>query len=254
MIAIYIYLFIAGLFFGSFYACIAERLSEGKSIIYPGSHCVNCNHKLNWYELIPVFSYIFLKGKCSKCKIHLSIVYPLIEILTGVLFALSFHIFGFTLETIISIVVSSLVIITFVSDCKYMVILDEILIITGILIIILQAIQNGLVFAVMSLLHGVILFGIMLMIKLIGDRAFKTESLGWGDIKLSLIVGIVLGVKLGIIYIFLGAFLALPYAIIQTIRKKGNVLPFGPFLVLSLLLIYWNVDLVYSILKLLIGV
>ena len=69
MVVILIYLFILGLFVGSFYNVVALRLSKNESIVFPGSHCVNCDHKLSWYELIPVFSYIGLRGKCKKCKI-----------------------------------------------------------------------------------------------------------------------------------------------------------------------------------------
>ena len=78
---ILLYLFLLGLFVGSFYNVVALRLCKNESIVFPGSHCVNCNHKLAWYELIPVFSYIGLRGKCKKCKIHISIEYPLIELL-----------------------------------------------------------------------------------------------------------------------------------------------------------------------------
>ena len=91
MVIILLSLFIIGTFFGSFYCCIANRLSKNESIIRPGSHCENCNHRLTWYELIPVFSYIFLGGKCSKCKIKLSKEYLIAELATGLLFALSTH-------------------------------------------------------------------------------------------------------------------------------------------------------------------
>ena len=133
--AILIYLFVLGLFVGSFYNVVALRLCKNESIIFPGSHCVNCNHKLAWYELIPVFSYIGLRGNCKRCKIHISLQYPLIELLTGILFAASFYIFGFSIKTLASIVLVSIVVITYVSDLKYMVILDEVLVIGGILLV-----------------------------------------------------------------------------------------------------------------------
>ena len=107
---ILLYLFLLGLFVGSFYNVVALRLCKNESIVFPGSHCVNCNHKLAWYELIPVFSYIGLRGKCKKCKIHISIQYPIIEFLTGVLFALSFYIFGFSLQTLASLILVSIVV------------------------------------------------------------------------------------------------------------------------------------------------
>lgn len=254
MDVILIYLFIVGLFVGSFYNVVALRLSKNESIIFPGSHCVNCNHRLAWYELIPVFSYVFLRGKCKKCKIHISLQYPLIEILTGILFAISYYLYGLSYETLISIVVVSVVIITFISDCKFMVILDEVLIIGSLLLALFFFLTGGVDLLIRCIIRGIILFIIMLSIKLIGDKAFKQESLGWGDVKLSFLVGMVLGIKLGVIYIFIGAFLALPYAIYVTLRKKEGMIPFGPFLVTSLLLIYWNSELVSSIMNYILGV
>ena len=81
MIFIYICLFIVGIVFGSFFNVVGLRLPKNESLISPRSHCVNCNHILDWYELIPVFSYLFLKGKCRKCKQKISMQYPLIEII-----------------------------------------------------------------------------------------------------------------------------------------------------------------------------
>ena len=253
MDVILIYLFIVGLFFGSFYNVVALRLSNNESIIYPGSHCVNCNHKLSWYELIPVFSYIGLRGKCKKCKVKISIQYPLIELLTGTLFALSYYIFGFTVNTLISIVLSSLVVITLVSDFKYMIILDEALIISGLFLVILFFIQGGLAKVGHQLLYGLLLFLLVLLIKILGDRAFKQESLGWGDVKLSFIAGLALGIKVGVIYIFAASFLALPYALYFTIRKKEAIVPFGPFLVLSMLILFWNMNHVLLFIKTMLG-
>ena len=120
-------LFIIGMFFGSFFDCMANRLSKGESIIKPGSHCENCKHKLSWYELIPVLSYLFQGGRCKECKIKLPLEYILVEIVTGLLFFLSYLRYGISYQTLEMIVVSSLVIVTIISDLKYMVILDEIL-------------------------------------------------------------------------------------------------------------------------------
>ena len=171
-------LFIIGIFLGSFFDCIANRLSRGESIIKPGSHCENCKHKLSWYELIPVFSFIFQGGRCKKCKIKLPFEYILVEILTGLLFSLSYIRYGITYETLEMIIISSLVIVTIISDLKYMVILDEVLIPSGILLLIIRFLNVGLHDTLFSLLYGVILFIVLLFIKVVGDKAFKRESLG----------------------------------------------------------------------------
>ncbi|MCR4581180.1 MAG: prepilin peptidase, partial [Bacilli bacterium] len=106
-----ILMFVVGTFFGSFYCCLANRLSKNESIIKPGSHCENCKHRLTWYELIPIFSFIIQGGKCRKCKIKLSYEYLIVEIVTGLLFMLSFAIYQFSYSTLTMIVLSSLLII-----------------------------------------------------------------------------------------------------------------------------------------------
>ena len=233
-----LYLFIVGLFFGSFFNCLCDRLSNNQSIIHPGSHCDNCKHELTWYELIPVFSYLFQGGKCSKCKIKLSFWYPLTEIFTGLLFMGSFILYGFTFDTLLAIVISSVFICVIISDAKYMIILDEVLVVGIILTTIIYIFQHGMVFVAYSYLHGLVLFSIMLLIKVFGDITFKQESLGWGDIKLAFFVGLVLGIKLGVLHIFIGAFLALPYALYITYKKRDNILPFGPFLITAFFILF----------------
>ena len=254
MLYITLLLFVVGTFFGSFYACISTRLSKNESIIRPGSHCENCNHRLTWYELIPVFSYLIQGGKCRKCKIKLSKGYLLSELLTGVLFALSFYIYGFSYNTLIMIVLSSMLVSIYVSDFKYLVILDEILIPSMIILIVLLFIKYNYMFVLNSVIRGLVLFIILLIIKLVGDKVFKQESLGWGDVKLSFIAGLLLGFKLGLVYLFLGAFIALPYGIYLRVSKKDLLMPFGPFLITSMWIVYVCSPYIRIILKVLIGV
>ena len=254
MDVIMVYLFIVGLFFGSFFNCIANRLSKNESIIRPASHCENCKHELAWYELIPVFSYLFLKGKCKKCHTKLSIWYPLTEIATGLLFALSYLKFGFTIETLLSITIVSILIITFISDITYYIILDEVIFVGLIIMTILMFLNAGIEGVIKSFIGCSFIGGVMTLIKLIGDKAFKTESLGWGDIKLSLISGFILGIRLGTLYIFLGSLIALPFGIASSFKSKSRIIPFGPFLSVSLLVIYWFSPFFYSILNILLGV
>lgn len=235
-----VYIFVLGLLFGSFYNVVGMRLSNNESIVFPGSHCPKCNHKLSWYENIPVLSYILLRGKCKGCHTGISVWYPAIELLTGLLFLISYYTFGFSVELIISLIISSLVSIVFVSDINYMIILDSPLVVSSVLILLTKLLLVSPRDALVSLLSGLFIFVVMYMIMLLGNLLFKTESLGGGDIKLSFVAGLVLGPKLGIFYIVLGAFLAFPYAIYITIRNKNNMIPFGPFLVMSILIIYLN--------------
>ena len=206
------------------------------------------------YELIPVFSYLFLKGKSKKCHTKLSIWYPLTEIATGLLFALSYLKFGFTIETLLSITIVSILIITFISDITYYIILDEVIFVGLIIMAILMFLNAGIEGVIKSFIGCSFIGGVMTLIKLIGDKAFKTESLGWGDIKLSLISGFILGIRLGTLYIFLGSLIALPFGIASSFKSKSRIIPFGPFLSVSLLVIYWFSPFFYSILNILLGV
>ncbi len=244
-----LFIFIFGLLFGSFYNVVGLRLPNGESIVKPGSHCPKCNHKLSWYENIPVISYIFLKGKCKSCHEPISVMYPLIEILTGALFLICYFIFDLTEGFFIGIVLSSLVSIIFVSDSKYMIILDSPLIISSILILIIKFIYHGYMAVLSSLLSGLIVFGCMFLLMLLGNFLFKKESLGGGDIKLSFVSGLSLGTYLGLFYIVLGAFFAFPYALYVSIKQKESILPFGPFLAISMLIIYFNSEKVMELLR-----
>ena len=243
-----IIIIILGLVLGSFYNVVGLRIPNGESIIKPGSHCPKCNHKLSWYENIPVLSYIFLGGKCKNCKQKISIIYPIIEILTSFLFYISYKIFGLSEEFFISLVISSLVVIIFVSDSKYMIISDSPLIVSTILILIIKFIYNGYKDCFISIIYGLIVFGVMYLTMLLGNALFKKESLGGGDIKLSFISGLALGPLLGLFYIILASFLAVPYAIYISIKNKDTMLPFGPFLATSLLILYLNYDFFYEFL------
>ena len=242
-------IFIIGAIFGSFYGVVGTRLPEGKSIVKPRSHCEKCGHILKWYENIPILSYIFLGGLCKKCKNSIGFVYFLTELLSGCLFALCYKVFGISYEFFTAVILSSLVIIIFVSDSKYMIINDSPLIISAIIIFVIKWLNTGIVSALLSILSGLIIFGVAYLLMLFGSLVFKQEALGGGDIKLSFVAGIVLGVKLGILYIVLASFLAFPYAVYVTLKNKDNMLPFGPFLVSSLLIIYLNMNIISEIIK-----
>lgn len=244
------FIFVIGAIFGSFYGVVGTRLPEGKSIVKPRSHCEKCGHILKWYENIPILSYIFLGGLCKKCKNSIGFVYFLTELLSGCLFALCYKVFGISYEFFTAVILSSLVIIIFVSDSKYMIINDSPLIISAIIIFIIKWLNTGIVSALLSILSGLIIFGVAYLLMLFGSLAFKQEALGGGDIKLSFVAGMVLGVKLGILYIVLASFLAFPYAVYVTLKNKDNMLPFGPFLVSSLLIIYLNTNIINEIIKL----
>lgn len=235
--------FIFGSIMGSFYHVIATRLSNGLSIVKPASHCEKCKHELKWYELIPIISYLIQGGKCKKCKAKLPISYLLMEVCTGILFAVCYHVFDTPLEIAISIIFVSSLVIIIISDIEYMIILDEVLIFAITSIIILDVINVGLYETSIKVLCGVGAFVTMLLIKKIGDLMFKQESLGGGDIKLMFLIGLVIGYEMSICNIFFATFIAFPIALFLLIAKKDNIIPFGPFLSMAAIILYiWGIN------------
>ena len=235
---VYALLAILGLVFGSFYLVVATRLPEEKSIIKPGSHCDNCNHELKWYELIPVISYMLQKGKCRSCGAKIPFLTVIIEIITGIAFVLPYYLYGLDYKFFAAILIYSLTIIIFISDFKYYIINDSPLFFTIIAILGLKLYFFGYKVALHSLLAGLFMFGLFLLIKFMGDKMFKKESLGGGDIKLAILLGVALNIKLGLAAFVLSAFIAFPYALFESIFKKEAIVPYGPFIIASLVIVF----------------
>lgn len=235
---IIVYMFIIGAVLGSFYMVVGDRLPNNESIVTPRSHCSKCNHILSWYELIPIVSYIMQGGKCKNCHTKLPISYMLIEILSGTLFALSYYLYGFNYEFFMSIIISSLLIIIYVSDFKYLIINDEPLIIAITLSIITNFIFLGTIKGLYLIISGLVMFIFMYLVKLFGDKAFKRESLGGGDIKLAFFIGCTLGLRLAFVSLIIASFLALPYASYYVVKKQEREIPFGPFLITGVLITF----------------
>lgn len=233
----FIVFFIFGTIFGSFFNVVGSRLSRGESIVYPPSHCNTCNHRLTPIELIPIFSFLLQGGKCKNCKTKLSWFYPIHEFATGLLFALAYFQFGFSLELVEAITFISMIMIIIVSDYEEMIIPDEVLIVFNILLVIEIFFMKGLDGLFISLLHGVISMVIMFIIKKFGDFLFKKESMGGGDIKLLFTFGLVLKIPMSLVSIFLASFIGLPISLVILYSKKSNIIPFGPFLGIGAIII-----------------
>lgn len=165
-----------------------------------------------------------------------------IGIINALVILISYYTLGICYEFFASLIIAGLVLIIFVSDFKYMIILDSPLVISAILILILRTYYNGFKDAGISLLAGLVLFVLMLLIGLLGKKVFKREALGGGDIKLAGIIGIILGLKLGLVAIIFSSLLALPYAIGAMMLNKDSEVPFGPFLVASMAIVFIFAD------------
>ena len=241
--------FILGTFFGSFYTVVGLRLPKHIDFIKKRSHCDSCFHELSMFDMVPIISYLFLRGKCRYCGCKVSNISTYMELFTGILFLVSYYVFGFSYELFFALGIVSLLIILSVSDITYFIIPDEVLIFFSGYFIILTTLQRGVFTAVTSILSGLVLFLFMYLIMMLGNFFFKKESLGGGDIKLMFVIGLVISPLLGIFLIFIASFLALPVSLLILIRKNQNLVPFGPFLLISFALIYFTGIDVYTILN-----
>ncbi len=230
-------MFIFGLIFGSFFNVVGWRLPAKLSLVKPGSFCPKCKHKLRWYELIPLFSYLIQRGRCRNCHAKIPKFYFIIELLTGILFALSFWIFGFSFNFVLAILSASFFVIVIVSDSNYLVIPDEVTIFFSLAVIFARIVINGVGNALNYLVCGIISFLIMYVLMLLGNFLFKKESLGGGDIKLMFFIGCTLGFEMSMFSIFLSSFIALPLSLILYYRSKDSVIPYGPFLLVATFII-----------------
>ncbi|MES3038935.1 MAG: prepilin peptidase [Bdellovibrionota bacterium] len=227
--------FLLGFIFGSFANVCIYRIPRDLSVIKPRSACIGCKKPIAWYHNIPVFSWVFLRGKCANCGIAISARYPLVETLMGVLFALVFARHGWswiTLEYLIF--VFGLVICTFI-DLEFMIIPD-IFSLSGIVIGLAGAAINperSFWEAVIGILIG---GGFLWLIAYLYFLLTKREGLGGGDIKLLGWIGAVLGWKAVPFVITSSAFVGSMVGIaIMLIRRKDmqTAIPFGPYLALG---------------------
>ena len=245
-------LFFVGIVFSFFFTKLGYRLPIGEDILEP-SRCDKCNHELKFIEKIPIISFIIQKGKCKYCNQKISRLYIPFELMTGILFSLTYLSFINEELPYLKIIlglffISGLIIICY-SDIKYMIISDEVLIVFTSLIVILKlyiTFRSEEILTLLDLGYEVVfmlidafvIYFIMYIIKKLGDLVFKKESLGNGDLKLMIYIGIVMGWKLSIIIIFIGSFLALIPSIINNYKKDKVMLPFGPFLAIATMILF----------------
>ena len=223
---------IYGLCIGSFLNVCIFRIPASRSLIKPSSSCPKCNKAIRFYDNIPVLSYIILLGKCRSCKSPISIRYPLIELLTGLVWLFSYLRFGFTLECIVYIIfLSTLIVITFI-DLDHRIIPDVISL-PGIPLFFLGALfipETGW----RNSLFGILLGGGSLLIVAKGYHLFtKQEGMGGGDIKLLAMIGALIGWKGVFFTIFVSSAIGTIVGLGVMIITRNNLklaVPFGPFL------------------------
>ena len=236
-----IVLFIIGASLGSFFNVCIYRIPNKQSVVNLVSYCYNCKTKLNLLDLIPILSWSLLKGKCRYCGQNISLRYTLVELLTGILFVLVYSIYGLNIISLYYLLlVSLLVIITFI-DLDHYIIHDELIIfgLVGALIFNISGIGISLN---KSLLGGLICGGGMLLLIHLIEFIIKKEIMGGGDIKLFVMIGIFLGIKLGLLTILLSIYTGSIYGVSNIIysrfkKKEFNLMmPYGPFISMGALI------------------
>ena len=236
-----ILVFILGLVLGSFANVCIYRMPRDLSVVKPNSHCTNCNKFIKWYDNIPVISYIILRGKCRNCGSKISLIYPAVELICGLLFLSMYFLFGFTyILAPFCMFVFSLLVIT-VIDFDFQIIPDEIsffLIILGLLISFLNPILGDTV--PQRILNSFLGFltggGSLLIVAIIGKWIFGKDAMGGGDIKIMAGVGAFIGWDKVLFAIFIACFLGSIVGIFMMLSKKigkRQEIPFGPYLAIS---------------------
>lgn len=235
--------FVYGIIFGSFFNVVGLRVPKQESIISPPSHCTKCERDLAPFELIPVFSYMFLKGTCKECGSQIGPIYPIMELVTGILFALSYYLLGFGMELIVALLFMSLLVIITVSDITYMLIPNKILLPFAILLLI------GRLFSPLApwwdtFLGATLGFGVLLLIALLSKG-----GMGGGDIKLFFVIGLVLGSYVTLLTLFLASIIGtvVGFFMIKRSGKSTRVpIPFGPSIAVAAVISYFWGDMILA--------
>lgn len=234
-----IFLFLFGLVFGSFYNVVGLRVPQKESIVQPPSHCTKCQRQLTALDLVPVLSYVFFGGKCRSCGNKIAWIYPVMELLTGLLFAFAYWQLGWSIEFIVALFFISLLVIIVVSDIAYMLIPNKVL------LFFLPFLVIGRVLSPLTpwwdcAVGAVVGFGILYSIAVISNG-----GMGGGDIKLFFLIGLVLGTMHTLLTLFIAAVIGMIVGlVVLTKNKQGRKtpIPFGPSIALAAIIVYFYGD------------
>lgn len=225
----YLFVFIIGTAVGSFLQVCIQRLPLGQSVLYPPSHCPACRRPLKFFELLPILSYLLLKGRCRYCSASISWQYPAVELFTGLLFLLAVAKFGFTLAALRVMVLFALLVPVTVIDFKYKVIPNQ-LNWAGLLLGLLLLLESKEV--LLAGLIGLILGGGLFWFIALVSKG----GMGGGDVKLAAVLGCLLGWQQLLVALFIsfaaGSVVGLSMLLLRLTRWREPI-PFGPYLALG---------------------
>ncbi|SHE65879.1 leader peptidase (prepilin peptidase) / N-methyltransferase [Thermoanaerobacter uzonensis DSM 18761] len=237
-ILLYILIFLFGTIIGSFLNVVIHRVPRKESIVYPPSHCPKCGHELKTIDLMPILSYILLKGRCRYCGEKISIRYPVVEALTGIVFLIIYYKFGLDFKAFSYMFLASILISISFIDMEHKIVPNKIIIagFVGAIIFRLLMYNYGFLDYVLGLVLG---GGILLLISLI-----SRGEMGGGDIKLMALIGFFIGWKLTILVLFLSVIIgALGGVILVALKIKGrkDYIPFAPYISFA-----WFISILYG--------
>lgn len=244
IISEYILVAIFGLIIGSFLNVCIYRIPKKLSIVFPRSFCPKCKTTIKAWQNIPIVSYLILRGKCSNCKESISFRYPMVEVLTAVMFLLIWHNFWLDLNIYKILLnlffVSILIVIAFI-DIDCLLIHDKITYPVIIIGLILQFVFASPVQAILGFFVG---GSLIYLFVLSGKLLYGQDGMGGGDIKLGALVGVYLGWKMTLLSIFLACIIgSLVSGILMVLKKKkkSDYIAFGPFMALgAVVALFWG--------------
>ncbi|SHJ70458.1 leader peptidase (prepilin peptidase) / N-methyltransferase [Hathewaya proteolytica DSM 3090] len=228
---IYAIIFFMGASVGSFLNVCASRIPAEESIVKPPSHCNDCGYVLAWYDLIPLFSWLFLRGKCRKCGAKLSSRYFFVELFTGLMFLLLFMEFGVSLKFAVYLIFTCFLIVIGLIDFDTQDIYDIHIIAPAVVQLVFIAYMFLKGENVMTYFYGALAGGGFISLIVI-----LTHGMGWGDAELCALCGLVLGFKYTLLTIFIAIVLGgIVGVIVLLTRKKGrkDAIAFGPFIAMG---------------------
>ena len=227
-----ILIFIFGIIIGSFLNVCIYRIPKEESIAFPPSHCGSCGHNLSALDLVPIFSWLFLRGKCRYCGAKVSKQYPIIEAATGLLFVFLYLKFGFTIELLKYMVFTSILIVIGIIDFKTQDVYDSTiiaLVVSGVLFTVIEFFLNKEINFV-SIVLGIAIPSLIIAVF----ACFG--AMGWGDVEIIGAVGLFLGFKFNMLNLFISIILGgIAAIILMIVKRRGgkDTMAFGPYIALS---------------------
>lgn len=225
------YAALVGACVGSFLNVCVYRWPEDKSVVSPPSSCPSCGARIRWYDNVPVLGWLWLRGKCRSCGARISIQYPLVELLTAALWVMAAWRFGVSWQTLSVALFFTILLGIALSDAATYIIPDQFTL-GGLVLGLALSFAPGGIAPLRSVIGAAVGFGLLWLVAVVGEWAFKKPAMGGGDIKMMAMVGAFLGPLGVLLTIFLGAlFGSLIFAPIS--MRTGKLVPFGIFLALG---------------------